>query len=68
MEVIHPFFIIFSERLPINYTTLKLATILEEALGITKYYNLGVAFQTQDSCQYYWIIAQGQMKGIHPFL
>jgi hypothetical protein len=24
-----------------------------------------MAFQTQDSCQSYWIIGQGQMKGIH---
>jgi hypothetical protein len=38
---IHPFFIIFPKRLPINYTTLKLATYLEEALGITKYHHLG---------------------------
>jgi hypothetical protein len=34
---IHIFLIIFTESLPINYTTLKLATYLEEALGNTKY-------------------------------
>jgi hypothetical protein len=32
-------FIIFTECLPINYTTLKLATYLQEALGITAYHH-----------------------------
>jgi hypothetical protein len=32
-------FIIFPESLPMNYTTLKLATYLEEALGNTKYHH-----------------------------
>jgi hypothetical protein len=41
MQGIHPFFIAFPKLLPINNTTLKLATYLEEALGITKYDNLG---------------------------
>jgi hypothetical protein len=31
--------LIFPESLPINYTTLKLATYLEEALGNKKYHN-----------------------------
>jgi hypothetical protein len=39
MKGIHPFFIIFQESLPINCTTLKLATYLEEALGNTKYHH-----------------------------
>jgi hypothetical protein len=39
MKGIHLFFIIFLESLPINYTTLKLATYLEEALGNTKYHH-----------------------------
>jgi hypothetical protein len=40
MKGIHPFFIIFLDSLPINYTTLKLATYLEEALGNKKYHHL----------------------------
>jgi hypothetical protein len=38
---IHLFYTIFLESLPINYTTLKLTTNLEEALGNNKYHNLG---------------------------
>jgi hypothetical protein len=41
MKGMHLFFIIFLERLPINYTTLKLATYLEDALGNKKYHHLG---------------------------
>jgi hypothetical protein len=41
MKGIHPFFIIFPESLPINYTTLQLATYPEEALGNTNYHHLG---------------------------
>jgi hypothetical protein len=37
MKGIHLLLIIFPESLPINYTSLKLATYLEEALGIAKY-------------------------------
>jgi hypothetical protein len=51
--------------LPMNYTTLKLATYLEEALGNTKYMTRTVSFQKQDLCWSSWIMAQGQMKGIH---
>jgi hypothetical protein len=39
MKGMHLFFIIFHESLPINYTTLKLATYLEEALGNKKYHH-----------------------------
>jgi hypothetical protein len=39
MKGIHLFIIIFPETLPINYTTLKLATYLEVALGNTKYHH-----------------------------
>jgi hypothetical protein len=41
MKGIHPFFIVFPTSLPINYTTLKFATYLEEALGNKKYHHLG---------------------------
>jgi hypothetical protein len=41
MKGIHLFFIIFLESLPINYTTLKLASNLEEALVNNKYHHLG---------------------------
>jgi hypothetical protein len=41
MKGIDLFLIIFPESLPINYTTFKLATYLEEALGNTKYHHLG---------------------------
>jgi hypothetical protein len=41
MKGIHLFFIIFVESLPKKYTTLKLATYLEEALGNNKYHHLG---------------------------
>jgi hypothetical protein len=36
MKGINVFHITFPESLPMNYTTLKLATDLEEALGNTK--------------------------------
>jgi hypothetical protein len=39
MKGIHIFIIIFPESLPINYTTLKLATYLEVALGNMKYHH-----------------------------
>jgi hypothetical protein len=45
MEGIYLFFIIFPESLPINYTTLKLATYIEEALGNTKYHHQGRGIQ-----------------------
>jgi hypothetical protein len=38
---IHLFFITFLDDLPINDTTLKLTTYLEEALGNKKYHHLG---------------------------
>jgi hypothetical protein len=41
MKGIHLCFIIFPESLPINYTTLKLPTDLEEILGNTKKHHLG---------------------------
>jgi hypothetical protein len=41
MKGIHPFFIIFQKSLPMNYTTLKLAYYLKEALGNKKYHHLG---------------------------
>jgi hypothetical protein len=41
MKGFHPFFIIFPESLPINYTTLKLAIYLLEALGNKKYHHMG---------------------------
>jgi hypothetical protein len=40
MKRIHLFSIIFPNSLPINYTTLKLATYLEEVLGNKKYHHL----------------------------
>jgi hypothetical protein len=40
MKWMHLFFIIFLESLPINYTALKLATYLEDALGNKKYHHL----------------------------
>jgi hypothetical protein len=40
MKGMNLFFIIFPERLPINYTTLKLATYLEDTLGNKKYHHL----------------------------
>jgi hypothetical protein len=41
MKGIDLFYIIFPESLTINYTTLKLATYLEEALGNNRYHHLG---------------------------
>jgi hypothetical protein len=128
MKGIHTIFLILLECLPIDYTTLELATYLEEVLGNMKYHHQDrgipntrfmsalldhssrtnrrdpsifnnltgefahklhyfkvghqprssirkhesiitrtMAFQTQDSCQSTWIMAQGQLKGIHTF-
>jgi hypothetical protein len=43
---IHPFCINFPDSLPINYTTLKQATLLEMTLGNIKYhqYNDGIIY------------------------